>query len=137
MPSFLSCPICKQKTHKIFEDLSKNRYILQYLDNVKSIPNKKVPNSLGKEWNAKKHFEMFFDEIDTDKNGFVSQAELADALKKSNPEMNLDLIKSVIEKQSKSDEVGLDFEKFYSILNQISENVSEFVYLSPIEISTK
>ena len=78
-----TCPICKQITNKRFEELSKNRYILQYIESKSTSLNKTSPASSSSEWNRNEYYQMFFNEIDTDKDGRITRDQLNEALNKN------------------------------------------------------
>ena len=62
--------------------MSKNRYILQYIES-KSTSNKTSPASSSSEWNMNEYYQMFFNEIDTDKDGRITRDQLNAALNKN------------------------------------------------------
>jgi hypothetical protein len=126
-----SCPICKQNTNKRFEELSKNRYILQYIESKSTSLNKTSPASSSSEWNRN---QMFFNEIDTDKDGRITRDQLNAALNKNT--LVTERIKILDNKNVTKHTSHISFKEFSKILDDLNwkyeeyeESNEEYVYL--------
>jgi len=105
--------------------LSKNRYILQYIENTKTNLNSAHSTNLKKppSWNINQHLQIFFNEIDTNKDGFITRDELFSALSKNTviyEWFDSEKVKSLIAKSVSNNKFQINFKEFSSILTQIN-----------------
>jgi Ca2+-binding EF-hand superfamily protein len=134
-----TCPICSQKTNKRFEELSKNRYILQYIESKSTSLNKTSPASSSSKWNRNEYYQMFFNEIDTHKNGRITRDQLYAALNKNtlvSESFNAEKIKILFDKNVTKHTSHMSFKEFSKILDDLNgkyeeyeESNEEYVYL--------
>jgi hypothetical protein len=114
--------------------LSKNRYILQYIESKSTSLNKTSPASSSSKWNRNEYYQMFFNEIDTDKDGRITRDQLYAALNKNtlvSERINILLDKNVTKHTS-----HMSFKEFSKILDDLNgkyeeyeESNEEYVYL--------
>jgi hypothetical protein len=128
-----TCPICKQITNKRFEELSKNRYILQYIESKSTSLNKTSPASSSCKWNINEYFQMFFNE-DTDKDGRITRDQLYAALNRNT--LVTERIKILFDKNVTKHTSHMSFREFSKILDDLNgqykeyeESNEEYVYL--------
>ena len=119
-----TCPICKQITNKRFEELSKNRYILQYIESKSTSLNKTSPASSSSEWNINKYYQMFFNEIDTDKDGRITRDQLNAALNKNT--LVTEKIKIIFDKNVTKNTSHIGFKEFSKILDDLNGQYKEY-----------
>jgi Ca2+-binding EF-hand superfamily protein len=118
-----TCPICKQQTNKRFEELSKNRYILQYIESKSTSLNKTSPVSSSSEWNRNEYYQMFFNEIDTDKNGRITRDQLYAALNKNT--LVSEKIKIHFDKNVTKHSSNISLKEFSKILDDLNGQYEE------------
>jgi hypothetical protein len=123
--------------------LSKNRYILQYIESKSTSLNKTSPASSSSKWNRNEYYQMFFNEIDTDKDGRITRDQLNAALNKNTPvseSFNAERIKILLDKNVTKHTSHMSFKEFSKILDDLNgkyeeyeESNEEYVYLDKCE----
>ena len=151
------CPICRQITNKPFEDLPKNRYIIQYLDNFKrntpSSANTQIQaynlpmatatstndqynfplqptTSTSTSWDLREYYQLVFIQIDEDNDGFVTSAELSQGLHRGSfvsEFVDEDKLRRVFNKHDRDRDNRLNFEEFFQMITDINENYAELL----------
>jgi len=149
------CPICRQRTNKPFEDLPKNRYIIQYLDNFKrnapssantQIQANNLPmaatatsrfplqpttsTSSSSSWDLREYYQLVFIQIDEDNDGFVTSAELSQGLHRGSfvsEFVDEDKLRRVFNKHDRDRDNRLNFEEFLQMITDINENYAELL----------
>jgi hypothetical protein len=118
--------------------LSKNRYILQYIESKSTSLNKTSPASSSSKWNRNEYYQMFFNEIDTDKDGRITRDQLFVALNKNT--LVSERIKILLDKNVTKHTSHMSFEEFSKILDDLNgkyeeyeESNEEYVYLDKCE----
>lgn len=97
--NYVECPVCRQKTFKRYDELPKNRLIIQYLEmhpinqisssslqptvatSAKPALNFERAISTNGGWDNKKYLKKVFGNIDQNQDGHISISELFEALK--------------------------------------------------------
>jgi hypothetical protein len=118
--------------------LSKNRYILQYIESKSTSLNKTSPASSSSKWNRNEYYQMFFNEIDTDKDGRITRDQLNAALNKNT--LVSERIKILLDKNVTKHTSHMSFKEFSKILDDLNgqyeeyeESNEEYVYLDKCE----
>ena len=116
--------------------MSKNRYILQYIESKSTSLNKTKtsPASSSSEWNRNEYYQMFFNKIDTDKDGRNTRNQLYAALNKNT--LVSEKIKILFDKNVTKHTSHIGFKEFSKILDDLNgqykeyeESNEEYVYL--------
>ncbi len=114
--------------------MSKNRYILQYIESKSTSLNKTSPASYSSEWNRNEYNQMFFNEIDTHKKGRITRGQLYAALNKNT--LVSEKIKILFDKNVTKHTSHISFKEFSKILDDLNwkyeeyeESNEEYVYL--------
>ncbi len=121
----MTCPICQQKTHKRFEELNKNRYILQYIENLPKTNTNSSNSAI-----IDDYLRIFFNAIDTDKDGCITRDELLNALKRNtliDESFDANKVKTLIVKHVPKNRIHICFKEFSLILSEINAKYADYL----------
>ena len=140
------CPSCRQITQKRYEELPKNRLIVQLLElnrsqnlNPKKSINQDSPSTSSLQsleinsnlyvLDSKNIYKQMFDEIDFNSDSRIGLSELHRALVKGNPDSQFDqkTAKLLLEKYDKDNDSEIDFNEFNSLFEGINNQYNEFL----------
>ena len=120
----MTCPICQQKTHKRFEELNKNRYILQYIENLTKT------NTNTKSTIIDDYLRIFFNTIDTDKDGWITRDEFFNALNRNtliDESFDANRVKTLFVKHVSKSGSKISFKEFSLILTEINAKYDDYL----------
>ena len=133
------CPLCREVTTKHFNQLPKNRLIIQLLElnldskdklNTNAVESNSkelvVQSNLSKnEWNQNDYIKSFFNDIDCDQNGLIDFNELSEALKKGmyNTDINLNKLKVLFNNYNRDTNGRINFNQFRELFEEINEKL--------------
>lgn len=145
----LDCPECRTRTNQRFEELPKNRLILQFLElnqektntnhinvpmfhdfsNSAPIPATKTTTTTAQGWNERKFFQEIFNDIDHNHDGRINFTELHEALLRGMPNSQFDAktVKVLLDKYDNDNNGEIDFSEFYNLFIGINSQYNEFL----------